>query len=131
MILLLGAELAEMAEGRFFPVTGRLSLSDPRPQGTSSVWSARVEKLRDCTFLRIEWYLGRRDGRRVRVGVTIHDAPQIRLPGVIDLDAIEIALPVEMVATRSFANVVHRCVGRPWLTRTALYDPPPAPPAQP
>ena len=71
-------------EGRWLPVMGNLAISDPRPYPPPDYrtkWNGTAVKLRNCEWLRTEWYLGDRNGGRVRVNFEHLDPPQVRTPG--------------------------------------------------
>lgn len=121
-------------EGYFAPVMGDLALSDPRPvppPAFRNIWSGEAQKLRDCDFVRLEWFQGPRYGRKVQVATGFTDAPEIRPPGASIWHGLIILLDQFQVRENSHADVLHRCpllefqgvrIMRPWLTRSAFYD---------
>lgn len=124
LVYIVGA-IAPKLEGRFFPVNTPLELFDPAafpPPAYQYVWRARAQKLRDCEFVRIEWFLGQRAGGRVLISAEFLDAPQIRPLGIIELDRLVIALDQDAVLSNSHADVIHKCPWRPWQTRSPLYN---------
>lgn len=117
-------------EGRFVPVVSPLTVEGVRqPLGKSahdrpSVVEGSATKLRGCNFVRVEWFLGPRNGRRVQVRMEFRDPPQIRGPGVLHWTGIWVELSQEEIRVNSHADVLHKCGRRPWLTRSPYYDPP-------
>ena len=117
-------ELGGEVEGRIWPVMGQLELSEPEaypPPSYRTRWKGRATKLRNCNFVRLEWYLGPRHGRHVEVEVEFTDPPEIRMAGELHWDGIVISLVPEATLRNSHADVLHRCPGRPWLTRTPFF----------
>lgn len=111
-------------EGRIWPVMGPLEVSDPVPFPPPSyryVWAGQADKLRDCDFVSVTWYLGPRNGRRVVVRSEFADKPQVRGVGTLFWSNIRIALDPAEVRQNSHADVLHDC-GWPWLTKTQFYD---------
>lgn len=114
---------AGKVEGYLFPVATRVELSNPRPGNVEfrSLWDGKAEKLRDCSFVRLRWYLGPRDGPRVRVRSRFEDAPEIRPAGEMVWTELFIGLPADTVLGNSHAFVYHDC-GWPWETQTLFFD---------
>ena len=114
-------------EGRVFPVMGPLTVFEPieMPQPTYRTrWRGQAKKLRNCDFVRVEWFLGPRDGRRVQVQFEFTDRPQVRPAGPLEWSGLVVALDPPAARSNSHADVLHQCDFRPWLTRTPFYDPP-------
>lgn len=111
-------------DGHFRPVTTQVELSrlNFQQSGIAHTWQGRAEKLRDCSFKRIDWYLGPRSGQRVRVSAHFTDPPQIRRVGELRWTGLVINLRPEDVVGNSHAYVYHQCPGLPWLTRTLFYE---------
>lgn len=118
-----------VVEGKFWPVMGPLSISDP-VEYSDGVWKWQgvAEKRRDCTFVRVEWFIGRRDGRKALVAheVKFTDPPQARGAGVIHWAGILVPLPPDAAKTDSHANAIHKCLDWGWEVVTPFYDPPEA-----
>jgi hypothetical protein len=116
---------AGVVEGRLFPVMGPLTVYDPQPLPPPSyqfVWKGYADKLRDCRYIRTEWFLGKRGGQHVGVNMGYTDPPTVRLSGRLHWDGIRIALSPDEVLGNSYAMVYHRCPGRWWDTATVFYD---------
>lgn len=116
---------APSIEGRLFPVVSPIEVHSPVPHVPPAYqykWKGRAEKLRNCEFIQVEWYLGRRAGGRVRVSAEFLDPPQVRPAGVLEWERLVIALEQGAVISNSHADVIHKCPMRPWNTRTPFYD---------
>ena len=116
--------IAPKLEGRFFPVASQVVLYDPVPHVPPAyqyVWKGRAQKLRDCEFVALDWYLGKRGGGRVGIAAKFLDAPQVRRTGLIQFERIVIALEKDALISNSHADVIHKCPWRPWQTRTPFY----------
>lgn len=114
-----------VVEGTLFPVMEPLEIANGRPYRaleTRTAWEGRAIKNRNCAFVRLEWYLGPRDGLRTQVESTFTDPPQIRRAGELIWTGLVVGLDRERVLTYSHADVLHRCPLRPWLTRTQFYQ---------
>lgn len=112
-------------EGRLFPVMGRLTIYDPEPfppPDYRTRFRGRAVKRRNCEFVRVEWFLGPRDGAHVEVRFEYTDPPMLRATGEHAWNGILIHLSPDVVLSNSHADVLHRCPWRPWLTRTPYYD---------
>ena len=114
------------AEGRAFPVMGPLTLHDnpvsEPPPSYRHAWSANADKLRECQFERVEWFLGPRHGRKIQVPAIFADPPEVRGEGHHTWTPLLISLDPGAVLENSHADVLHQCPGRPWLTRTRFYN---------
>ena len=114
-------------EGRIAPVTSALEISAPTPYPPPSYrtkWRGKAKKLRNCRFVRLEWYLGPRNGNHVQVQIEVTDEPRIRETGEIEWEGIVVSLPPDEVLQNSHADFVHSCPYRPWLVRTRVFDSP-------
>lgn len=83
-------------------------------------------KLRQCSFRRVEWYLGTRDKPNVPVPVVMGE-PQIRLRGPMLIEDWRIKIaPPDRIWSETFADVFHQCslwgVDLPWLTKTRFWN---------
>lgn len=114
-------------EGRIAPVMGPLTIHDPQPLPPPSYrykWQGEAAKIRGCSFVRMEWFLGPRNGRRVQVLSGFTDKPQVRDEGVLEWSGITVTLDPTETVRNSHSDVLHHCPWRPWYTRTPFYDPP-------
>lgn len=68
-------------------------------------------KLRECSFVELHWYLGRKDGLKVPVSVSFEDPPQLRLTGETHWSGILVGLSADQVVNNSHAIVEHSCHG--------------------
>lgn len=83
-------------------------------------------KLRQCSFRRVDWYLGTRDKPNVPIPVVMGE-PQIRLKGPILIEDWRIKIaPPDRIWSETFADVFHQCtlagIDLPWLTRTRFWN---------
>ena len=118
---------APRVEGYWFPVMGALTIEDPSPMPPPhyrTKWRGSADKLRDCSFVELQWFLGARNGRKVSVKVDFTDPPEVRGAGRLHFQGIVIQLDPYETRTNSHADVIHKCPWRPWNTRTPFYDPP-------
>lgn len=80
-------------------------------------------KIRDCEWIRTEWYLGQYGDKSVMVQMKHNDPPKIRGMGEHTWDDIEISLPPKVVESSSYAIVTHDCWnGALWLTKSVFYS---------
>lgn len=79
-----------------------------------------AEKLRECTFLKLEWYYGKPDSAHVLVPVKFLEGNKIREGGLFDFGPWEISLGVDQIKNQTFAIVYHRC--HPfWVSETKFF----------
>ena len=110
-------------EGRFFPVMGDLTIGNPvpfPPPDYRSKWEGDAQKLRNCSWVRTEWYLGDRGGNRVRVNFEYTDPPKLRETGNLHWNGMLISLDIGSVQSASHSDVIHKCHGL-WETRTPWF----------
>ena len=103
-------------EGRLAPVMGPLSLHSPvahPPPANQFKWHGEAQKLRGCDFIRVQWFLGPRNGRRVEVNMHFTDPPEVRDTGALAWSGIVIALDPVEVRRNSHADVIHQYPYRP------------------
>ena len=120
-----GYKFMPTIEGRIAPVVTVAELSNPRAFGTSAPryrFDATARKMRDCQFIRIEWYFGERGGTRVEVRSTFIDPPQIRGVGEMSWTGLVINAQPLTVLENTNADVIHQCPGRWWQTRTPFFN---------
>ncbi|MGB1215523.1 MAG: hypothetical protein ACPG4X_19290 [Pikeienuella sp.] len=125
MVLFFAYQTGGELEGRLFPVVGKITLSNPEaapPPTYRTRWEGSADKHRDCEFIKLEWFLGPRNGRRVQVHSEFTDLPEVRHIGALSWDGLLIALDPAETLANSHADVLHQCPYRPWLTRTQFYD---------
>lgn len=116
-------------EGRMLPVMSRLQISDPEPfppPAYRTRWRGTATKYRNCSFVRVEWNLGPRNGNHVQIQFAFTDPPEIRFAGEFEWQDVLISLEPESVLQNSHADILHQCRFRPWLTRTRFFDAVPA-----
>jgi hypothetical protein len=116
----LGGIYGGKIEGRYFPVVVNTAVTEIERVGDieSRVWGSS-EKVRQCAFERIEWYIGSEDAYS-RVAVSFEERSKARPDGDLSFGPWLIRMTPEEVLHRSFAVVVHRCHPL-WLTETRFY----------
>lgn len=114
------------------PVVTRVQLLDvPTPRtccGTEgSVFRGETEKLLNCEFVSMDWYLGTRSGAHVAIQSYFLDQPKINGRGMIRFTGIVVRASPMAVLTATYADVRHRCPGPFGLFTypvvSAFYDP--------
>lgn len=96
-------------------------------------WEAKSTKLRDCTFVSIDWWLGKRGLQSTQVTAFFLDAPLYRPKGGVHWNQLVIDLDPRQVIDGSYAYVYHRCplisipkldirIMEPWLVRSLFYN---------
>jgi hypothetical protein len=97
-------------ETRLFPVITPFVLTEVTAQGNDTVVVGRTERIRDCHFEGIDWYVGQRNGTSSRLEeVDFPKGSKARTPGEKILATILIAATPRDVLTNSFANVRYSC----------------------
>ncbi|MCC2096920.1 MAG: hypothetical protein KDJ29_08505 [Hyphomicrobiales bacterium] len=113
-------------EGRLFPVVAPMQLERTELyQGGTKVWGQSEVLRPSCSFRKIRWFLGTRDGRNVPV--TIDTGPAVvRDGGRFTFGPWEIGIWPEALISSSYADVYHRCriagVKFPWMTKTRFWN---------
>lgn len=109
-----------VVEGRLFPVTSNPEISkiEDQGEGWTRVWGV-AERLRGCSFHRLEWRLGNDDAFAV-VDLVFEEGSKVRGDGTFSFGPWLLHLTPDQMQTRSYAIVFHRC--HPfWLTQTRFY----------
>ncbi len=104
--------LGPSVEGYLFPVVEPVVLREYKPFPPPEYrhkWTAAAQKNRECSFQRIDWFMGRRDGLHVPVPASFTDPPQLRFAGVLEWEGLAISLDPLAVENNSFAYVYHAC----------------------
>ena len=100
----------EHGESRFFPVITPMVVESitPTPRGTVVVgWT---ERLRDCDFAGVDWYLGQRSGTSSKLEqVTFPEGQKTRQSGEIIVATLLVSAQPRDVLTNSFANARYQC----------------------
>jgi hypothetical protein len=107
-------------EGRFFPVVANTHIIHSIPVGETSsrIWG-EADRIRNCSFERIEWRLGT-PRRSSLAAVKFEETAKVRDTGKFEFGPWRIALTPEQIHKRSYAVVFHRCHPL-WLTETRFY----------
>jgi hypothetical protein len=114
-------------ETRFFPVVSKLEILSIRPteDGRTEVRAA-FRKIRDCEYIGMSWFVGKRPDDFERVAVVLMRDPNDtsspnRPVGYQKAGPWIIGLPIDQVKGNSFAQLVHRC--HPFWTTTTDFFP--------
>ena len=124
LFILVFSENVGHVEGKLFPVVSELTVYDFEPLPPPAYrhkFKGHADKLRDCNWVRTEWYLGKRGSLRVPVVFDYGEKPRLNQVGRIFWGDMRISLDPFEVLNNSHADVIHDC-GWPWLTRTPFYD---------
>lgn len=112
--------------GKLKPVTSQATLLKALhtpPPDYRYTWEAVAKKYRNCSFQKLEWFLGR-VGSGVPVQAYFEDKPQRRLIGDLHWSGLVIHLPRDQVLTNSYGYVTHTCnvLGIPLTVKTLFYE---------
>ncbi len=124
MLTILSFEWGDKLEGVLFPVMSPLILKgliEGQEGGNVTIWSGSSFKLRECNYVRTEWFLGPRGGRKVQTDIHYTDKPEVRRKGEHVWSGIVVVLDEISVRVNSHADVIHKCPYRIWETRTPWY----------
>lgn len=106
------------AETRLYPVVTEVTvLSATDAGGGWTRLEVEADKLRDCDWRGISWFMGRRGGRSAPVRAYFSDPPQIRHVGRLHWSGLMVELPRDVVLRHSYGDVLHECWG-PMLGQT-------------
>jgi hypothetical protein len=128
-------------DGQIWPAAAPMVLHEARPadrEGWTDFDGASARLRPGCSFQRLEWFRGGRDGQNVPIAVRL-GRPQNRPNGDFTFKgwSANIAPPYDF-ETDTFSDAIHQCrlfwtldengravggVKVPWLTRTHFYDP--------
>jgi hypothetical protein len=98
-------------ETKFFPIITPLTIESVEAIGPNTVRvKGSAERLRSCTFVELEWYLGRRGEQSTKVQVGFDDAPEVR-NGKTHWSGIIVGLKPESLINNSHADVRYKCWG--------------------
>ena len=101
----------ERGEPYFFPVITPAVILDIKPVGLDdSIVTLTTERLRECNFERIVWYVGNRGGTSSRMGpVKVIGPPKTREKSENIVVSLKVAASPEVILTSSYANVHYKC----------------------
>lgn len=106
------------AETRLYPVVTEVTVLSATDAGDG--WTrieVEADKLRDCDWRGIVWFMGQRGGRSAPVRAYFSDPPQIRHVSRLHWSGLMVELPRETVLHNSYGDVFHECWG-PMLGQT-------------
>jgi len=113
--------MGEYVEYYYFPVMepGELISIEPSIENFSSV-AFTANKVRDCEWIKTEWFYGNPEGNNVQVSMFHGEEPQIRGVGEHFWENTKVYLDEERIRESSFAISTHKC--HPfWTTKSLLY----------
>lgn len=106
------------AETRLYPVVTEVTVLSATDAGDG--WTrleVEADKLRDCDWRGIVWFMGQRGGRSTPVRAYFSDPPQIRHVRRLHWSGLMVELPRDVVLRHSYGDVLHECWG-PMLGQT-------------
>ena len=107
-------------EGYFFPVANNPQITriEREDEGWTRIWGV-ADRLRSCSFNRLEWRLGSADAFAV-VDLVFEEGTKVRGDGTFSFGPWLLHITPDQLRNRSYAIVFHRC--HPfWLTQTRFY----------
>ncbi len=114
-------------EGYLHPPVTPLEIASQEPKrGGVIIFDGKTERLRpECNFVRVEWFIGTRNGAHVPTIVKT-EKPSLRpAAGVIDINAWSVYVGVQRIEN-TFADVFHECrwgsLETPWSVKTEFYN---------
>lgn len=116
-------KVAPVTEGDNFPAVTMAKIVKTEYVGPNltRVWLESF-KLRDCSFMDIEWRFGKPSPRlSVLVPVVFEEEPKVNYTGKLSLGPWLVGLSEEAIRQHSFATVDHQCHVF-WPTRSAFYN---------
>ena len=122
---LLLLQFAPMIESHWFPVAEKLQITSmtPTKDGTGTVLQVSFNKLRDCEYLGIAWYLKGDNGSVTRVAV-ITARPDSGSPnrplGQVTTGPWTVDMPMVRLLSSSYAVLFHNCHTL-WTTKTDFW----------
>lgn len=114
-------------EGNNFPVVTDFKLENVQPHETKigySVVGAKFKKVRECVFIRVDWFFAQsiESNDKVKVISYFEDPPAINKIGDHNFKRLVVNLSVDHITNQSYAVVVHKCHGNSlWNTVTEVY----------
>lgn len=113
--------------GRAFPAAAPMQLT--KYQGIGSdltlIWGESARLRPECSFRRIDWYLGTRTGKNVPADIWT-GKPILRDDGSFSFGPWFLSIPVNDVVSNSFADTFHQCtfmgIQEPWLIRSRFWN---------
>lgn len=90
----------------------------------TNIYGSAVRR-RDCTFISLKWYYGKRGERAVSVTHKFLGPPKIRPQGIMEFGPWSLRLPPELI-TQSYADAYHQCsflgIPFPWISKSGFYN---------
>ena len=115
--------IAPSLEGTIFPVVDNVNIYESHAiSDTTTEFSGSAKKIRECQFLRLEWFIVQ-NGHYAQVDLTFIEKSKARASGYFDFGPWNVKIPVSDFPQHSVAVVYHRCHWL-WDTETKFYTPP-------
>ena len=97
-------------EGNFYPVVRGTKIVTVTDDGLTSVFEGTTEKIRDCDFVSIRWFVGKFDGAaRSDAQLLILERDKLRPSTAFDFGPWAVRLDETELRGNSFAEVQHHC----------------------
>lgn len=97
-------------EGTIWPVVKGTAITDVNDDGVTSVFFGVSEKVRECHFERIEWFIGNPErGLRSPVQVIFLERDKLRPAAPFEFGPWGVRIDEETLRRGSFAEVYHDC----------------------
>ena len=99
-------------EPRVAPIITPLKIESITAVDGGSKIVGSAERLRDCSFVELHWYIGRNGEQSAAAEIKFLDRPQVRSLGETHWNGIIVDLSPEEVISNSHAVVEYQCWGR-------------------
>lgn len=97
-------------EGNFYPVVRGTKIVTVTDDGLTSVFEGTTEKVRDCDFVSIRWFVGQHDGpNRSDAQLLILERDKLRPASAFEFGPWAVRLSEADLRQNSFAEVFHDC----------------------
>lgn len=97
-------------EGNVWPVVQHTKITKVTDDGLTSVFEGTTEKIRDCDFVSIRWFVGKFDGAaRSDAQLLILERDKLRPSTAFDFGPWAVRLDETELRGNSFAEVQHHC----------------------
>lgn len=97
-------------EGKFWPVVRAAQITSVTDDGLTSVFEGTTDKIRDCDFISIRWFVGQHDGAaRSDAQLLILERDKLRPISPFGFGPWAVRLSEADLRGNSFAEVQHDC----------------------
>jgi len=118
--LLLGGTFGGRLEGWIYPVVLHTEITQMEvvDEYSTRIWG-EADKVRDCTFVSISWYIGTPESSAL-VALRIEERSELRPAAGFSFGPWVVRLTPNEISEYSFAKTLHQC--HPfWLTESRFY----------